>query len=106
MQDLTPTALKTYLDTADVDPILLDVREAWEFQLVHLPHSVHHPLGQMPEVVSQLDPNQEVVVICHHGIRSMHAAIFLERSGFGRVINLKGGIDAWARELDPNMAVY
>lgn len=106
MQDLPPAALQSYLDSIDEQPVLLDVRETWEFQLVHLPGSVHLPLGQLPNALTELDPEQEVVVICHHGIRSMHAAMFLQRAGFSRVINLKGGIDAWARDLDPQMAVY
>ena len=106
MNDLAPSALKEYLDTINTSPVMLDVREAWEFELVHLPGSVLLPLGNLTAALTDLDPQEEIVVICHHGVRSMHAALFLERAGFERVINLKGGIDAWARDLDPHMTVY
>ena len=63
-------------------------------------------MRQIPSAIEDLDPAQEVIVICHHGIRSRHVAHYLESRGFTRVINLRGGIDAWARELDTLLATY
>jgi rhodanese-related sulfurtransferase len=60
----------------------------------------------IPARTPELDPDAETVVICHHGGRSMQVAMFLERTGFGRVYNLAGGVDAWARQVDPSMATY
>lgn len=114
MQDLPPRDLERFLESlpggfpggADAPCTLLDVREQWEFDIVHLPGSVLIPLSQLPQRLGGLDADRPVVVICHHGVRSRAAAKLLEQSGFAKVINLKGGIDAWAREVNPNMAVY
>lgn len=118
MQDLPPRDLERFLeslpggfpggcsDGAPAPCTLLDVREQWEFDIVHLPGSVLIPLSQLPQRLGGLDANRPVVVICHHGVRSRAAAKLLEQSGFGQVINLKGGIDAWAREINPDMPVY
>ncbi len=106
MQDLTPVEVKHLLETSDPAPLLLDVREPWEFDTVCLDHSVLFPLRNLPNARDKFPLDQEVIVICHHGIRSMHAARYLESVGFNRIINLKGGIDRWARDLDPSMPVY
>lgn len=107
MQNLSPIALKEYLDQAGDLPLLLDVREPWEFQICRIAGSTLIPMGQIPAAVQrQLDPNREVVVICHHGIRSLQVAAYLERAGFEKVINLHGGVDAWARTVEPEMALY
>lgn len=106
MENLSPSEVKQRLATSSVPPVILDVREPWEFQLVHLPESVPLPLRNLPDVLTEFDTDQEIVVVCHHGIRSMHACIYLENAGFSRLVNLKGGIDQWARELDPKMPVY
>jgi rhodanese-related sulfurtransferase len=86
--------------------VVLDVREHWERALCALPRSLHAPMQQVPSLVGTLDPETEVIIYCHSGIRSQHAARFLEQQGFKRVGNLSGGIDAWAREVDPTMARY
>jgi len=114
MQDMPPRDLERFLESlpagrcagAGAPCTLLDVREQWEFDIVHLPGSVLIPLSQLPQRLAGLDADRPVVVICHHGVRSRTAAKLLEQSGFTKVINLKGGIDAWARELNPNMPVY
>lgn len=87
-------------------PVLLDVREPWEFGVCRIADSQLIPLGQLPRRAGELDPERETVVICHHGIRSRHAAMYLEHLGFGQVINLEGGVEAWARAVDPGMATY
>jgi rhodanese-related sulfurtransferase len=87
-------------------PVLLDVREPWEFAICRIEGSLSVPMSQIPAAVSRLDPNRETVVICHHGIRSYQVAHYLEQQGFTRLINLDGGVAAWARDQDPAMQVY
>ena len=87
-------------------PVLLDVREAWEFELGSLPGAQHLPMHLVPVRRDELDPRSEIVVICHHGARSMQVAMFLEHHGFPALYNLVGGVDAWAAEVDPAMRRY
>lgn len=105
MEQITPAELAERLAKGE-RPQLLDVREPWEFRTCSLPGSIALPMRELPVRLSQLDPEAEVVVICHHGVRSLHAAMFLERQGFSSVLNLAGGLDAWARSVDPAMPVY
>lgn len=104
MRQLSSTQLADYL--LEHQPLLLDVREPWEYQICHLPDSQLMPMSQFTGQVGQLDPERETVVICHHGIRSRQVAMYLEHLGFGNIINLADGIDGWARSVDPQMAVY
>jgi len=90
----------------DNEPLLLDVREEWEFDRCNIEGSVLIPMSQIPGELDELDPDRVIVVICHHGIRSRHIGIYLESEGFENIINLSGGVEAWARDIDPNMAVY
>lgn len=106
MRQFTPTQLHEYLTQADSPPLLLDVREDWEYELCHLQNSVWIPMGQIPNRVEELDPQRETVVICHHGIRSRQVALYLMHMGFENLINLQGGVEAWAVEIDPTMARY
>ena len=106
MRELTSDECKTYLDQATDKPLLLDVREPWEYRIVHLEGSTLVPMRQIPQQAEALDPDRETVVICHHGIRSRQVARFLESRGFSNVINLAGGIDAWARNTDTELPVY
>jgi rhodanese-related sulfurtransferase len=107
MRNLAPRQLKAYLEQAKEAPLLLDVREPWEFQICHIAGSRLVPMGQIPAAAEDnLDPDVEIVVICHHGVRSMQVAAYLERRGFAKVINLFGGVDAWAKEIDPSMPLY
>jgi len=106
MQLFTPKQLMEYLARAEQPPLLLDVREPWEFDICHLDNAVLMPLGSLPNQLQHIDPEQEIVLICHHGVRSRHAGLFLAQHGFQRLINLEGGIDAWARDVDINMATY
>ncbi|MEZ5447723.1 MAG: rhodanese-like domain-containing protein [Thiolinea sp.] len=106
MHTWTPAQVRDRLaDSAAGSLQLLDVREPWEYELVHVEDSLLIPLGQLPQHLERLDPAIPVAVICHHGIRSAHACYFLEKSGFD-AINVSGGIDRWARELNPEMALY
>lgn len=85
---------------------LLDVREPWEVALVALPGSLCIPMGEIPSRINEIPTSQSVVCICHHGVRSMQVAFFLKQQGIETVYNLQGGIDAWAREVDPTCATY
>ena len=87
-------------------PLLLDVREPWEHDKAHIAGSQLLPMGQIQARVAELDDKREVVAICHHGGRSMQVAVFLEKSGFSRVHNLAGGIDAWSRTVDASVPLY
>lgn len=107
MQNLSPTELAHRLTQAETPaPLLLDVREPWEFAHCHIAGSQAMPMGQVPSRVEELDPEAEIVVICHHGMRSAQVCMFLERQGFSRVFNLAGGVAAWAADVDPAMPQY
>lgn len=107
MKNIAPQDLAGWLaDPARARPVLLDVREPWEFDTCRIADSRLIPLRELPGRLAELDPGAETVVICHHGGRSMQAALFLERQGFDRVHNLAGGVDAWARNVDRGMPVY
>ena len=93
-------------DTNRPNPILLDVREPWEIELCQIAGSQCIPMHLVPMQCEDLDPEQEIVVICHHGGRSMQVAMFLERKGYTNVFNLMGGVDPWAGEVDPTMRRY
>lgn len=106
MREYTPKELKEYLDTSAVDVLLLDVREPWEYELCHIRGSRLVPMGQIQDALDDLNADQEIVVICHHGRRSEQVADFLERCGFAHVANLAGGVEAWSQDIDPSMARY
>lgn len=106
MLEITPIELKEYLEVANPRPLLLDVREPHEWAICHIEGSRHIPMNQVPQHGAQLDPKQETIVICHHGARSARVAAYLQQMGFSKVINLSGGIDAWAREIDPDLPTY
>lgn len=107
MKQITAPALAARLaDAARGKPLLLDVREPWEFQICRIEGSQLVPMGEIPARAAELDSGAEVVVICHHGGRSLQVALFLEKQGFSDVTNLTGGVDAWAKNVDPAMPVY
>ncbi|MGD0796492.1 MAG: rhodanese-like domain-containing protein [Acidobacteriaceae bacterium] len=88
-------------------PLLLDVREPWEFEYVHLPDAVAMPMGDVPSRAhAELDPDAPIVVMCHHGARSLSVAMWLRGQGFEQVWSLAGGIDGWSRVVDATVARY
>lgn len=87
-------------------PVILDVREPEEVAMAAFPAARHIPMGEIPSRVAELDPGQETVVVCHHGIRSAQVATYLARLGFARVLNLSGGIDRWSATVDPTVPRY
>lgn len=106
MRELRPLELQAHIAATDAAPMLLDVRETWEFDTCKIADSVLIPMGQIQRSIERLNPEQEIVVICHHGIRSRQVGRYLEHIGFTNIINLNGGIDAWAYEVDKSMATY
>ena len=107
MEQITPQQLKAWLDDASRPrPVLVDVREPWEIEVCRLPESVHVPMNAIPARFGELDAEADTVLICHHGARSFQVGRYLEQRGFARVYNLHGGVDAWARAVDPTMATY
>lgn len=107
MQQVRARQLAEWLaDESRPSPVLLDVREPWETELCQLTGSLNIPMHLIPMRCSELDPAQDIVVICHHGGRSMQVAMFLERQGYGTVYNLMGGVEAWAGEVDSSMRRY
>jgi rhodanese-related sulfurtransferase len=107
MQELSPDSLAAWLaDATRPAPQLLDVREDWEVATCAIKGSIAIPMGQITERTNELDPARPVVCYCHHGMRSLQVGLFLEHQGFGQVLNLDGGIDAWARIVDPSCPTY
>ncbi|KAB7627396.1 sulfurtransferase [Alkalilimnicola sp. S0819] len=106
MRELEPSALKRMIDEGEA-PLLLDVREGWELEQARLPGVTHIPMAQIPGRVDELRTGAPLVVICHHGGRSLTVAEFLvDHAGFTDVHNLTGGMDAWSREVDPRVPRY
>jgi rhodanese-related sulfurtransferase len=86
---------------------LIDVREPWEFATAHIAGGVLIPMGDVPARAHQeLDPEERLVVVCHHGMRSMNVAVWLRGQGFEQAQSMRGGIDAWSAEIDPAVSRY
>ncbi len=106
MPEITATELKERLDKGD-DIQIIDVREPNEVAAAKLPNSIHIPLAQVINRMSEIDPNRETVVHCKMGGRSARAIQALQQSGFtGKLSNLKGGITAWSNDVDPSVPKY
>ena len=107
MKQITAAELAGWLaDAARERPLLLDVREPWEYERARIEGARLLPMREIAARVGELDPSSEVVAICHHGGRSQQVAMFLEKSGFKKVHNLVGGVDAWSRSVDPAVPLY
>ena len=107
MKNVSARELADWLaDEQRAKPMLLDVREPWEYGIAKIEGSDLVPMRAVPAKMTELDRDREIVCICHHGGRSAHVAMFLARQGFGNVYNLTGGVDAWARQVDKNMPTY
>src|SRR5690606_28912385 len=100
--EVAPAELLAELDRVTV----IDVREPWEYEVAHLEGSRLIPLGELAGRIAQLPKDARLMVVCHHGSRSLAAARLLKGAGFGAVQSLAGGIDAWAVEIDPAMQRY
>lgn len=107
MQHMTaPEVAALIADASGTTPMLLDVREPAEYQICRIDGSVLMPMNTIPAQLEQLDKTAPIVCLCHHGARSMRVAQFLEQNGFTQIINLTGGIHAWAQQVDASMPLY
>ncbi|MYB01179.1 hypothetical protein F4X90_16130, partial [Candidatus Poribacteria bacterium] len=102
---ITPTQLKEMMNE-DKPFILLDVREEWEYEMVHIEQAMLMPFGELPRRFREITPGVEVVVYCHWGMRGLDAAFLLQQLGFKSVKSLVGGIDRWAQEIDTQILRY
>ena len=107
IRQLQATELQEWLaDTTREQPLVLDVREPWEHEVCNIAGSRLLPMQDIPARVKELPVDTAIVVLCHHGMRSLQVAQFLKQSGLERVSNLSGGIAAWAAQVDPDMPQY
>ena len=104
--EITPEEVKSKVD-AHESFTLLDVREPWEFDAARIENSKLMPMGDVPSRAHQeLDPEEHIVVVCHHGVRSMNVTVWLRQQGFERAQSMRGGIDAWSRQVDGKVPMY
>jgi rhodanese-related sulfurtransferase len=107
VRQIRPSELHAWLaDASREQPLLLDVREPAELAVCRIEGSIPMPMHTVPARIGELDASREIVVICHHGGRSMQVAMFLAGQGLEKVINLAGGVDGWAVDVDPTMSRY
>ncbi|MEY4752449.1 MAG: hypothetical protein RJA44_124 [Pseudomonadota bacterium] len=108
VRDLRPLVQELVRDGRQL--LLLDVRDPWERQLAQMTlpgaTTLAIPMPQVPQRLAELDPDWDVLVLCHHGMRSLQVAWFLSQQGYPYTYNIMGGIDAWAAEIDPSVARY
>jgi rhodanese-related sulfurtransferase len=104
--EITPEDVKDTLDAGE-EFTLVDVREPWEFETAHIDGAKLMPMGDVPARAHQeLDPEDHIVVVCHHGVRSMNVTAWLRQQGFEKAQSMRGGIDAWSRRVDGKVPVY
>jgi len=103
--DISAQDLKGRLDRKQ-PLVLLDVREDWETKLCRLDNATHIPIEEIELRVDELNREDEIVVYCHHGVRSAAVANYLRQLGYAKAVNLAGGLDQWARSVDPSMRQY
>jgi len=103
--EIRPQDLKARLDAPN-PPTLLDVRQDWETRLCRLENALHIPIEEIEHRTEELDPDAELVVYCHQGVRSAAVVQYLQQLGFKNARNLAGGLDLWARTVDPTMRRY
>lgn len=106
MRHFSATQLHEYLAQTDTSPMLLDVREEWEFEYCNIDGSVLIPMGELPNKLNTLDPLGDIIMICHHGIRSRQMGYYMEQQGFKQITNLDGGVEQWAEDVDASMKQY
>jgi len=104
--EITVDHLKTALASPQ-KPVLLDVREPWEYQTAHIEGSILIPMAEVPaRAFNELDEEDNILVLCHHGARSLSVAVWLRNQGFDKAQSIAGGIDAWSRAIDPHIPRY
>ena len=99
------TELNEYI-TKNPKTVLIDVRETWEYNVAFIKDSIHIPISEIQNRMHDFDEQENIVFICHHGVRSRMVGIYFQQNDFKNIINLSGGIDSWAKTVDDAMAVY
>ncbi|MDG2172132.1 MAG: rhodanese-like domain-containing protein [Gammaproteobacteria bacterium] len=105
MIEMTALELNEYI-TKNSNIVLIDVRESWEYSVVSIKDSIHIPISEIQNRMHDFKEDQTIVFICHHGIRSRMVGNYFQQNDFENIINLRGGIDSWAKTVDNKMAVY
>lgn len=103
--EITPQDL-CQLQQGDQKPTVLDVREPWERQTASIAGSLHIPMADLPARVQELDPEEHIVVYCHHGVRSLSVTDWLRKQGYDHAQSMAGGIDRWSIEIDSKTPRY
>lgn len=104
--EITAAEVKHKLESGE-EVTLLDVREPWETEVARIDGAKFIPMGDVPSRAHQeLNPDEPIVVLCHHGVRSLNVANWLRQQGFEQAQSMRGGIDRWAREVDSRVPVY
>ncbi len=107
MRQLSAIELNQLLQSPAPDrPVVIDVREPWEWALAKIEGALFLPMQQIPTRIQEIDSTHPTVVICHHGMRSLQVVAYLQRQGFENLHNLQGGIDAWSRTVDRSVPIY
>jgi rhodanese-related sulfurtransferase len=103
--EITPEDVKSKLEGGE-EFTLLDCREPWEYQAARIEGAMNIPMGEIPARVQELDPDEHIIVMCHHGVRSMNVTAWLRQQGFEKAQSMAGGIDRWSRTVDPKVPIY
>lgn len=106
VSEMGPAEVRARWSGGETGPVLIDVRNPEELSLASIPGALNVPTGDIPSRLPHLDPDRETIVFCHHGIRSAKVAAYLQQMGFTDVKSMRGGIDAWAAEIDPAVPRY
>ena len=106
MQSIQPEVLKNRLDEPASAPRLVDIREPWEYDICRIDGSENMAMADLAARLGEMGPGRDTVLICHHGMRSRQVAEYLSSLGLSGIMNLEGGLDAWARTVDPDMPQY
>jgi rhodanese-related sulfurtransferase len=105
IEEISPSDAKKLIDE-NKEIKLLDVRERWEYNISHIQNSILIPLSEFNSRFNELNTDDNIIVVCHHGVRSYRVTEFLLSKGFKKVKNLQGGIDAWSQQVDPSIPLY
>jgi rhodanese-related sulfurtransferase len=103
--EIQPEEVKRLRDAGE-ELTFLDCREPWEYQTAHIEGTTHIPMQDIPGRIQELDPEDHIVVICHHGVRSMNVTAWLRQQGFEKAQSVAGGMDRWSRVIDPKVPTY
>ncbi len=104
--EITVAEAKQLMDNSSAKAQLVDVREPWEYATAKIDGSLFIPMGDIPARVQELDPDDRVIVVCHHGVRSLNVAAWLRQQGYEKAQSMAGGIDRWSRYVDSKVPLY